>query len=217
MKNFWLIQRESLRRASTPFIMYFFMGGLMLASLTFTTDMTLRWIMVVAILALAIFYNFGILASVGELGYKSFCAGEVRRLNNFSLEESKDYKPYQEYRLYKGFLAGFYIALPVAILIVISALGLGEDKADAALFYGLSSSTTAAVLLLILSGWSFIPILLLRMTFPAVSLWWSLLFTLIPVLTSGIAYIYGAMLEKKRREDMEKYRENVMNAGKKKK
>lgn len=216
MKNFLLIQKECLRRASTPFIMYFFIGGLMLASLGLTDDVTLRWIIMVALIALGIFYNFGLMSGVGELHYKSFCAGEIRRMNNFSLEAGKDYKPYQEYNLYKGFLSGAYIGIPVAILIIIAAANIGQDAEDAALFYGLSGSTTAAILLLILSGWAVIPVMLLRLALPAVSLYWAIPFALIPIITSGIAYYVGAQKEKKKREDMERYRAEVMSGGKKK-
>lgn len=196
--------------------MYFFVGGIMLAALGLTSDTVLRWIIMVALLALGIFYNFGLMSGVGELHYKSYCAGAVRRMNNFSLEAGKDYKPYQEYRLYKGFLAGAYIGIPVAILIVIAAANIGQDAEDAALFYGLSGSTAAAVLLLILSGWAIIPIMLLRVAVPTLSLFWALPFAIIPIVVSGIAYYVGAMKEKKKRENMEKYRAEVMAAGKKK-
>lgn len=211
MKEFWLIQRECIRRIVTTGIMYLFMSTLLLAAQTLE-DITIKWIIYGGVLAICIYFNIKLMMAAGELHYKSFFSGEVRRSSNLSVKEGRDYKPYQEYRPYKGFLSGFYMALPVAVLIVIAAATAGEVTAEDEV----GTSAIVQAILDMLAGWAIIPFQVLRTTYHLdVSLYWALFLCLIPIAVSGMAYIFGARKEKKERERMDERRKKVNQAGKK--
>lgn len=211
MKEFWLIQRECIRRIVTTGIMYLFMSTILLAAQTLE-DNTIKWIIYAGVLAICIYFNVRLMMSAGALHYKAYLSGEVRRNSNLSVKEGKDYKPYQEYRPYKGFLSGFYMALPVAILIIVAAATVGEVTAEDEI----GASSIAQAILDMLAGWAIIPFQVLRTTYHLdVSLYWALLLCLIPVVVSGVSYIFGARREKRERERMDERRRKVNEAGKK--
>ena len=96
MKEFWLIQRECIRRIVTTGIMYLFMSTILLAAQTLE-DNTIKWIIYAGVLAICIYFNVRLMMSAGALHYKSYLSGEVRRNSNLSVKEGKDYKEVLQY------------------------------------------------------------------------------------------------------------------------
>ncbi len=192
---FWRIQGECLRRTITPFIMYFFMGMLAFASQAISPDQNTVLEMVLCILCIAVgaFFNGHLLYYVGKNHYGSFVAGEIHRKNlAFGIVSGSGHRSEREYRVWKGFLIGFYLALPAIILSLISgSLPAGQAWEAVQLVF------------VLLAGWAILPITFFGAGEGGVGLaaspYWALLMTLLPIIVSGIFYIVGAKVEAKNR------------------
>ncbi len=105
------------------------------------------------------------------------------------------HKEAKEYRVWKGFAIGAFIAiLPLFFGIF---CGLNQTAINVA-----DMNNGVAIILLmgfLLSGWSVIPFYLMNASGIAVSYFWSCLFALIPLAVMGGFYIAGAYAKRAKR------------------
>ncbi len=190
---FWRIQRESWRRMVTPFLMYFFMSLILLALFQLVTN---KWaLLVIMILCIGIggFFNGHLCYHYGMLHYGFYVAGELHRKNEaYGIHSGGDHRPEREYRPWKGFYIGFLIGVPVILLGSLSGR-----------FYDTLGGGYATALLIMVAAWAIVPLLWVRnfAGVAGVSLYWSLLMVIVPIVVSGVFYIVGAMRERKNREE----------------
>ena len=209
---FWRIQKVCFLRAVTPFMMYLFMSLIALAvdAIADGTQIYEVAIGLVCVLAGAAF-NAPLAFQYGKLHYDSFLTGEIHRRNAaFGIQSGGDHSPEQEFRWWKGFLIGFYIGIPVIIMGIFAALPATWSQGELAL--------------VMFAGWAIFPIQWARNllypdwtgSYPAVSGGWSILFVLMPVIVTGVFYIIGAMVQKKKKAEETERFDSADEAGKKK-
>lgn len=206
---FWRTQRECLRRAVSPFLMYMFMNMISLAGQAIDA-MAAKIVIGIVCVAGGMFFNAHLLYNTGKLHYGAYVAGVLHRRNAaFGVKSGGDHRVEREYRVWKGFLIGFYIGIPVLIMgILLGSLQRPET---------IVSWAYVSYALMMFAGWAILPLTWFgtgaNNTFLAVSGYWSLLFLLIPILVSGIAYIVGAMKDKRDRDEAAARDKAVENAG----
>ncbi len=210
---FWRIQGECLRRSVTPYLMYLFMSLLALACQTIDADNIIVIEIVLGILCIAggAFFNGHLLYHTGKIHYGSYIAGQIHRKNiAFGIASGSGHRPEREYRIWKGFLIGFYIALPAIIL------GIIAGSIDMSQVWGYVQYA-----FIMFAGWAILPITFFGTAGTAagtgglsVSMYWSLLMALLPILVSGIFYIVGAYSEARSRARAAEHDQEVQEAGK---
>jgi len=190
---FWRIQRECWRRMVTPWLMYLFMSLLMLATQAISSAnlVWLRILLGVLCLLGGCAFNAHLCYHYGVMHYDAYLTGCIHRKNlAYGIESGGDHKPEREYRAWKGFYIGFLIGIPVIILGSVAA----ATNAMASQF--------ASVALIMFAGWAIIPISWIRLVpgMGAASFGWSIFMIIVPILVSGVFYIVGAMVERRRKE-----------------
>ncbi len=208
---FWRTQAECLRRSVTPFLMYMFMSMLALAIYALAKDAHIAVSILLTLVCIAggAFYNGHLCYHYGKLHYGVYVAGELHRRNElFGIPSGSGHRPEREYRPWKGFLIGFYVALPAAVLAIIG----GSLQLAGNLIF----SSFVGTLFLMFAGWAIFPVTWFNTSVGgglSVSLFWSLLMLLLPLLVSGIFYIVGAQKERRTREAEVERAETVAEAG----
>ncbi len=203
---FWRVQRECWRRMVTPYLMYLFMGLILLSLQAIVPDENNVVEIVLGVLCIlgGAFFNAHLMYHTGVLHYDNYITGEIHRRNaRYGIQSGGDHRPEREYRAWKGFYIGFLVGLPVIFFGVLAHYFYEA----ASLFFGM------------FAGWALIPIAwfgTLEGGGLRVDALWSLLFVLLPVLVSGIAYLIGAHVEKERKLRASERDEKIKAAGKKK-
>ncbi len=196
---FWRIQRECWRRMVTPYLMYLFMSLILLAIQTISPEgnSVIEIVLGCVCIAGGAFFNFHLCYHYGILHYDAYLTGCIHRKNRaYGIESGGDHRIEREYSPWKGFYIGFLIGVPVIVLGVLA--GFFYDEAG--LFF------------LMFAGWAIVPVLWFgtkETGGPVASPFWSLLMILLPIIVSGVAYIVGAMVEKKRKAAEEERSERV--------
>lgn len=203
---FLRVQKECWRRMITPYLMYLFMSLLLLSVQAIVPDDTSVIEIVIGIVCIlgGVFFNAHLLYHTGILHYDNYITGCIHRKNALlGIQSGGDHRPEREFRPWKGFYIGFLIGLPVIILGILAHF-----------FYAVAS-----LFFMMFAGWAIIPIAwfgTLEGGGLRVDPIWSLFFVLLPILVSGIAYLVGAYVEKRRKEAVAERDEKVKAAGKKK-
>ena len=188
---FWRIQRESWRRMVTPSLMYFFMSLIML-SCQAISNLWLRSLIGVACIGMGAFFNGHLCYNCGALHYGELVSGTIFRRNEaLGIATGISHRVEREYSPWKGFYIGFLIGVPVILLGVLAGA-----------FMGTEGGNWAAVAFMMFDGWAIAPVTWIRdfMGLETLSYYWSILMIILPILVSGIFYIYGAVKEKSKRE-----------------
>lgn len=208
------VQWECFRRAVTPYLMYLFMSLICLVCQLGNNVYVHTLLGSVCILAGAA-YNAHLCYHYGKLHYGSLVAGELHRKNElFGIESGGDHRPEREFRVWKGFLIGLYVALPVIILGAVAGSIPSAKLAS-------SAGGLAYYALAMFAGWAVIPITWMgTVTAPdgtalglRVTPYWSIAFSLLPILVSGCFYLIGAYVEKKSRLAEVKRSQDIIEAG----
>lgn len=194
---------ECFRRSVTVYLMYLFMSLLALACSAIDENGTNALEIVLQCLCIAggVAFNVHLCYNFGKTHYGFYVVGEIRRKNAlFGIQSGTDHTPEREYRVWKGFLIGFFAAIPAFIIaIVTGTLQLYMDVGRLNEIWAYAS-----FLFIMLAGWAYLPITWFGTAAEgvgiAVSGYWSLLIALLPVLVSGIAYLIGAFMEQRDRE-----------------
>ncbi len=191
---------ECASRAVIPFMMYLFMGILLLAS-QMIPNKPLMYIVSVICLLGGCAYNVLLCFTTGKQHIDALLIGNVHRENALlGIPSGANHRVEREYRAWKGFVIGFIVGIPVIILGLIA----GANPASTA-------GGGAMIIMMFLAGWAIIPVAWIRAAVPTFSFYFSLLFIVIPVLVSGISYILGARKQRRVKEEekarMERVRE----------
>ncbi len=216
LRLFRRTQWECFRRAVTPYLMYLFMSLLCLVC-QLIGSLAARVALGILCIAGGAFYNANLCYNYGKMHYGAYVAGELHRKSVAEgIASGGDHRPEREYRPWKGFLIGLYVALP-AILLGIVAGAIPEK-------YVMTGGGVAYYALVMFAGWAIIPISWFGTKKGAdgaplglrVSPYFSILMCILPILVSGIAYLVGAARE---RDDRLKNAEKteIERGGKKKK
>ena len=203
---FWRVQGECWRRMVTPYLMYLFMSLLLLSVQAIVPSENSPIEIVLGILCIlgGAFFNAHLMYHTGILHYDNYITGNIHRRNaKLGIRSGGDHRPEREYRPWKGFYIGFLVGIPVIILGVLAH------------FY----YATASIFFIMFAGWAITPIAWFGKAEGTNALkvdpMWSLLFILLPILVSGVAYLVGAYVEKRRKERTEERDQAVQKAGKK--
>ncbi len=195
LKYGWKVFLNCLFNALIPFCMYLVMG-MLLAFTQAISNEAFKYILGVFCLLAAMAYNVYSCYHDGKKGYKLLSVGNLRRKSEAEGHEvSKKPRKELEYRPWKGFVFGFFVALPV--LIVILCVGNVDIET-----MGMEQGTLF-VFLTYFGGWAIIPVSWIGAAMGGVSTYWMLLMGLIPILTSGISYLVGARRERASIEALE--------------
>ncbi len=191
------ITGECFRRAVTPFLMYLFMSLIAFACQAINNTAAQITLGVFCILCGAAF-NAHLCYTYGRTHYDAYATGCIHRRNAvFGIASGGDHRPEREYRVWKGFLIGLCTGAPVLIIGVFAHFFKGAELA-----------------LMMIAGWSVFPIQWIRLALPGTSAAYSLLMVLLPVLVSGVFYIIGARLEKRKKEEQAARAERVAELAK---
>ena len=197
-KVFWRIVRECFLRSLTPWLMYFVASIVMLT--VYSREMSLgaqmAWAVICAVVAIA--YNGLLMWVCGGTHYEMLVSGNMKRrsaMQTVGELNITSYKFEKEYRPWKGFVIGAFVAL----LPIIGCIAFGCNQEELVRFAqaddGEGLSRGLAIMSLIfyfLAGWIVLPLLELNATGTAISFFVGCAFCVIPVLVSGGLYIAGA-------------------------
>ena len=192
---FWRIQRESWRRTITPALMYFFMSLLLLAA----QAIEIVWLQIVlgiVCIAGGIFFNAHLLFHFGAAHDDVLRSGILyRKREEEGIAISPDHHVEKEYRPWKGFYIGFLMGLPVIILGILSGA-----------LEGTTAGGYLAGAFVMLAGCAIVPFTWLRNYVPSMSglsLYWTILTIVVPILVSGLFYILGAYRNRRKLAEKE--------------
>lgn len=218
---FWRVLGECWRRSVTPFVMYLFMSIIGLITQVFNQSETLQWweivLGTVCILCGAAF-NAHLCFNYGKEHYKIYRTGEIHRRNErLGIPVGMDHRLDKEYRVWKGFVIGLLIGLPVIVFSV---------PAHLCRFGGAEQGESAFnMILLFFCGWAYLPFSWIsRSVTYKVSQLLCMAFIVLPVAVSGAFYIVGAQRERRKQEEqdartaaLEKVREEQQRAAEERK
>ena len=204
-RRFWRIQRECWRRMATPYVMYLFMSMLLLATQAIENIDWLRYFLGTLCILIGMAFNAHLAYGTGVTHYDAFLTGCIHRRNiEQGIVSGGDQRHEREYAFWKGFYIGFLIGVPVI------------------LFAGLSCIPGAVVnnfgrfFLVMFAGFAIVPVSWIFGGFKggvsAGAYAWSILFILIPIIVTGVFYIIGAHVEKRRKQVIEMRREEAQEA-----
>ena len=206
---FWRTQRECWRRMVTPYVMYLFMSMLLLATQAIASE-SLVWLKIfLGILCILIgaAFNGHLAYNVGSTHYDAYLTGNIHRRNlEQGIVSGGDHRPEREYAPWKGFYIGFLIGIPVILFSGLACIpGVLNES------FGIGQ-----VLLVMFAGFAIVPVSWAYGGFsggaPAGAYAWSMLMVILPVLVTGIFYIVGALVEKKRKRVIEEQQEKIRAA-----
>lgn len=203
VRLFFRIIKECMKRSVTPYVMYLFMSLLMLSAQVITIT-ALNLVLSITCIVIGAMYNAHLAYNYGAKHYDSYMTGCLHRQNQaFGISSGGDHREEMEYRPYKGFLIGFFTAMPVIIFGILA----GRFPQASGIIY---------TLYILIAGFAIIPTGWFgQFAGIAVSGYWSILGALLPILVSGVFYIVGAHAEEKKKAEMAERMENVREAGKK--
>ncbi len=225
-KTFWRYVWEFFKSSILPSVMYF-CAGLILMMIVMRkeklawTGKELLWT-IVCTLGAAAYQGLTAWANGGNQ-YEMLVSGNIKRMTYNSGNEYKmsTHKEVKEYRPWKGFVIGAFVALYCI------AFGIMFACNQAEIHSGSPSKGVGIMVLLgfVLSGWSLIPFYCMNSAGMSVSYLFSLFFVLVPIAVSGGLYIAGAysrrnkalkaqeLAEQKAREEAERKSNKKINYG----
>lgn len=203
--NVW----ELIKTSFPVSLMYFLVGTvLIMVTMQTSTDINgeevgLQWstaktIWTVLLNVASILYTGLILWGAGGSHYEMLVAGNVKRHAaekygvNYKISKHKEE---QEYRPWKGFAIGALVGLFPLVLGIV--FGCNYDY-----IHVQEASVGSGLLVIIgflLSGWCLIPFYFMNIGGTFASYFYCCLFSLIPVIVSGVCYIWGAYARRDKR------------------
>ena len=210
-RHFWRVQKVCFLRAVTPCMMYLFMSLIGLALQAISEGQASYEVVLGSIcIAGGAAFNAHLAFNYGKLHFDSYLTGCLHRQNlRQGIASGGDHKPEQEYRVWKGFLIGFYVGIPVLVFGFLAIFRATWRWAEVALD--------------MFAAWAILPVQWARgavfpgeqnWDYPPVSGAWSLMFILLPVIVTGVFYIVGAYYEKRKKENESRRTEEINAIGK---
>ena len=194
-------QAWELFKASIPSAIMYFCAGTVLLMLTMKQDemfwdgTKLAWTLVCGLVAMA--YDGLVTYAQGGNAYEMLVSGNMKRVSEREFEggyKISSHKYAKEYRDWKGFAIGGFIALYAIITGII--FGCNQTTIDSALAgnTGVMGKGLAILLIIcfLLSGWSILPFYFANAGGASVSYFLSCILALAPIIITGVFYILGA-------------------------
>ncbi len=194
---------ECFKRSFSSTFMYV-MAGTIIMMLTMSGNLAAgltakRWTWIVVCTVAAIAYSSFVAYVCGGNHYEMLVSGNMKRISAMNMGgeyKISTHKIEKEYRIWKGFAIGAFIA----IFAVIGGILFGANEGEIAKLYvnaedGPRPEKAVAVIALVfwvLSGWSLLPFFFANAAGAGISYYWSCLFGLIPLAVYGGMYIAGA-------------------------
>ena len=195
-KLFWRIQKECWRRMVTPYMMYLFMGSLLLA----TQVIKIGWLQIVlgiVCILIGAAFNAHLAYGVGVTHYDAFLTGCVHRRNaEQGIMSGGDHRVEREYAPWKGFYIGFLVGIPAILFAGLACI-------PGAMSEGFN---VARILLVMFAGYAIVPVSWIYGGMghaPAGAYAWAMLAVILTTVITGVFYIVGAHVEKKRKQVIE--------------
>lgn len=191
-----------LFKGSLPATFMYFCAGTVLMMLTMKGETlqwngtALAWTLVCGIAAAA--YDGLISWANGGTHYEMLVSGNIKRASEAEFEggyRMSSHKLAKEYRVWKGFVMGAFIAAWTVLFVLI--FGCNQTEID-----GENMRKGLAVLVLLgflLSGWAILPFYYCNAMGKSVSYFAALPLALIPVVVTGVFYIAGAYARRNKR------------------
>lgn len=158
-------------------------------------DTKLIWIIVCVVAAMA--YNALVTYAQGGSAYEMLVSGNMKRVSASDFEggyKISSHKEAKEYRAWKGFVMGGFIAIFPIITGII--FGCNAEAINATLSGTTTNADVGLAILVIacfmVSGWSILPFYYLNASGIAASYFISCAFGALPVIVTGVMYIVGA-------------------------
>ncbi len=184
-----------LFKASVPAGMMYICAGMVLMMVCLTQNAlawnakNITWAVIINLVVAG--YNLLMAWANGTTNYEMLVSGNVKRLSadefggGYKISSHKEEK---EYRPWKGFAIGAFIA----VFPIIFGILLGANQADIHLENASKGIAWLMLLSFIFAGWASLPLYLMNAAGIAVSYFWICLFALIPLAITGGGYIAGA-------------------------
>ena len=199
-KVLWRIVWECFKRSLSSGFTYF-CAATILMMLTMKGDITsgmtgTRWAWTIVCIVGAVAYNAFVIYFTGGNHYEMLVSGNMKRVSAMNMGSEykiSSYKIEKEYRVWKGFVIGLFVAffaIVGAIFFEVNAteiLKLGVKDAV------LDRSVSIFVLLFFFTaGWALFPFVFANLAGASVSYLFALFLAVIPLLVTGGMYIAGA-------------------------
>ena len=215
-KTFKKVGRQiwELFKGSVPSGLMFACAGAVLVILTLKGEITeLKWdatkiTWTAVCIVVATVYAALMSYLNGGNAYEMLVTGNVKRMSEDSMEggyKMSKYVPAKEYRVWKGFaIGGFMAIIPLVSGLIFGAKQGAIDGMLVEIMTKTESSSSLGagfgiliILILFLSGWTILPIFITNAVAVTtggamISYYFSCLFALLPVVVSGAMYIAGA-------------------------
>ena len=202
---FWRTQRECWRRMLKPYIMYLFMSMTLLATQMITKE-GLGWLRVLlgfVCIAIGMFFNGHLAYTAGTQHYDALLTGNLHRKNiEEGIVSGGDHRLELEYSPWKGFYIGFLVGIPIILFAGLACIPGAMSEGASAL---------GRFMLLMFGGYAIVPVTWFygNAEMPAGGYAWAMLFVIVTVVITGVFYIVGATVEKKRKQVKEVQQEEV--------
>ncbi len=183
-----------LFKASTPSLIMYFCAGIILMMLCMRSEKlewnsaNITWAVICNLVVAA--YNFIMGWATGGSHYEMLASGNIQRMSEDeygTAYQMSSYKEATEYRVWKGFAIGGFIAIFPLLFGIL--LGCNQASIHVGTEIGKSG---LAFMSFILSGWSAIPFFLMNASGISVSYFLSCILALVPIIITGVGYICGA-------------------------
>ncbi len=183
-----------LFKASTPSLIMYFCAGIILMILSMRSEKwewssaNIAWAVICNVVVAA--YNFVMGWATGGSHYEMLASGNIKRMSEDEYGggyKMSSYKEATEYRVWKGFVIGGFIAVFPLLFGIL--LGCNQTSIHASAEIGKGGLAFASF---ILSGWSCIPFFLMNASGISVSYFLSCILALVPITVTGVGYICGA-------------------------
>ncbi|MBQ8684560.1 MAG: hypothetical protein IJ514_00095 [Clostridia bacterium] len=194
-------QAWELFKSSIPAAIMYFCAGTVLMMLTMKEDELiwdggkLAWTLVCGLAAAA--YNALVTYAQGGNAYEMLVSGNMKRVSAADFEggyKISSHKEAKEYREWKGFAVGGFIAIYAIVTGII--FGCNQAAIDGALAGNESAMgrglAVSVIVCFLISGWSILPFYYANAGGASVSYFLSILLALLPIIVTGVMYIVGA-------------------------
>ncbi len=202
-KRFWRIQGECWRRMVTPYMMYLFMSMILLA----TQAISIVWLRIMLgtlCILIGAAFNAHLAYNTGVLHYDAYLTGNIHRRNlEMGIESGGDHRPEREYAVWKGFYIGFLVGIPVILF------------AGLACIPGVLGEGFGRFFLIMFAGFAIVPVSWIYGGFehaPSGVFAYSMLMVILPIVVTGLFYMLGAYVEKRKKKVIEERKEALENA-----
>jgi hypothetical protein len=190
-KMFWRIVWECFKKSLTPGAMFFAAScvNFILTNKLKTVSATVGWAIVCLVAALV--YDGFLMWLAGGDHYEMLVSGNMKRRSAMQLGSELNitsYKFEKEYRPWKGFVIGAFMALPLIIGSIIFGCNQEAVGSD-------DVSQAFAVLILIVdlfAGWGLLPVQVANLNGSSISYFLVMPLAVLPILVTGGMYIAGA-------------------------